>query len=82
MNEMTTDIYFDIKDKEKDKDNDANTNEITNRDQGGCQKLLSGFFPLKYMVYMVLTIKSFNFWSMVLGTWWYWVRTGRYWLPV
>ena len=29
---MTTDIYFDLKDKEKDKDNDANTNEITNRD--------------------------------------------------
>ena len=32
MSEMTTDIYFDLKDKEKDKDNDANTNEITNRD--------------------------------------------------
>ena len=29
---MTTDICFDLKDKEKDKDNDANTNEITNRD--------------------------------------------------
>ena len=28
MNGMTTDIYFDI----KDKDNDAHTNEITNRD--------------------------------------------------
>ena len=32
VNEMTTEIYFDLKDKEKDKDNDANTNEITNRD--------------------------------------------------
>ena len=30
MNGMTTDIYFNLKDK--DKDNDANTNEITNRD--------------------------------------------------
>ena len=29
---MTTDIYFDIKDKEEDKDNDTNTNEITSRD--------------------------------------------------
>ena len=29
MNEMTTDIYFDLKDKEKYKDNDANTKEIT-----------------------------------------------------
>ena len=32
MNKMTTDIYFDLKDKEKDKDSNANTNEITNRD--------------------------------------------------
>ena len=32
MNGMTTDIYFDIKDKEEDKDNDTNTNEITSRD--------------------------------------------------
>ena len=32
MNEMTTDIYFYLNDKEKDKDNDANTHEITNRD--------------------------------------------------
>ena len=27
MNGMTTDDYFELKDKEKDKDNDANTNE-------------------------------------------------------
>ena len=32
MNEMTTDIYFDSKDKEEDKDSDTNTNEITSRD--------------------------------------------------
>ena len=37
MNEITTDIYFDLKDKEKDKDNDANTNEITNRDSVSLQ---------------------------------------------
>ena len=37
MSEMTTDIYFDLKDKEKDKDNDANTNEITNRDSVSLQ---------------------------------------------
>ena len=30
MNRMTTDIYFDLKDKEKD--NDANTKEIAERD--------------------------------------------------
>ena len=29
---MTTDIYFDLKDKEKDTDTNANTNEIANRD--------------------------------------------------
>ena len=32
MNELTTDIYFDLKDKEKDKDKDANTKETANRD--------------------------------------------------
>ena len=30
MNGMTTDIYFEL--KEKEKDNDANSNEITNMD--------------------------------------------------
>ena len=29
---MTTEIYFDLKDKEKGKDTDANTKEIANRD--------------------------------------------------
>ena len=28
MNQMTTDIYFDLNDKEKDKDTAANTNKI------------------------------------------------------
>ena len=37
MNEMTTDIYFDLKDKEKDKDNDENTKEITNADKVSLQ---------------------------------------------
>ena len=32
MNGITTDIYFDLKDKEEDKDSDTNTNEITRRD--------------------------------------------------
>ena len=32
MNKMTTEIYFDLKDKEKDKDSNANTNEIIKRD--------------------------------------------------
>ena len=37
MNQMTTDIYFDLKDKEKDTDTNANTNEIANRDQVSLQ---------------------------------------------
>ena len=45
MNEITTDIYFDLKDKEKDKDNDANTNEITNRDSVSLQNPIWPPFP-------------------------------------
>ena len=32
MNGTTTNIYFDLKDKEEDKDSDTNTNEMTSRD--------------------------------------------------
>ena len=49
MNEVTSDIYFDLKGKEKDKDNNANTNEIT---MGLClsaKSILTTFYCSKYI---------------------------------
>ena len=49
MNEVISDIYFDLKGKEKDKDNDANTNEIT---MGLClfaKSILTTFYCSKYI---------------------------------
>ena len=41
MKGMTTDIYFEL----KDKDNDANTNEITDREIGLSAKSILTIFP-------------------------------------
>ena len=49
MNKMTTDVYFDLKDKEKDKDNDANTNEITNREGLSAKSIWTTFSCSKYI---------------------------------
>ena len=50
MNQMTTDIYFDLKDKEKDTDTNANTNEIANMGLGLSAKfILTTFSCSKYI---------------------------------